>query len=68
MPLKVLRAIDIISLLLRTLTLKVSMPVICLRNLFPNEGLYNGSRGVVISLGRNSIEIRILNRDHDRKL
>jgi len=42
------------------LRLKVGAPVILLRNLYPKEGLCNGTRMVVTSVGRRCIEARIL--------
>ena len=42
------------------LRLKVSAPVILLRNLYLKDGLRNGTRMVVTYLGRRCIEVRIL--------
>lgn len=42
------------------LSLKVGAPVILLRNLYPSEGLCNGTRMVVTHIGRRCIETRIL--------
>jgi len=41
------------------LRLKVGCPVIILRNLQPNEGICNGSRGIVTRISRRVIEIRL---------
>ena len=40
----------------------------CLRNICPEEGLCNGSRGVVTRLLNRSIEIRLLGGDWDGQL
>jgi len=37
----------------------------CLRNILPEQGLCNGSRGVVTKLLRNIVEIRMLRGDFD---
>jgi hypothetical protein len=42
------------------LELKIGTPVICLRNLFPREGLYNGTRIIISKLREYSIEIKII--------
>ena len=64
-PPEFLRSIDLPSLPLSSLRLPVGAPVMCLRNLLPEQGLCNGSRGVVTKLLRNSIEIRMLGGDFD---
>jgi hypothetical protein len=43
------------------LKLKIGVPVICLRNLFPREGLYNGTRMIITKLREYSIKIKIIN-------
>jgi ATP-dependent DNA helicase PIF1 len=48
------------SLPLSRLRLKIGAPIILLRNLAPQEGLYNGTRLSVIRLGRRCIYARIL--------
>jgi len=42
------------------LSLKVGAPIILLRNLYPKEGLCNGTRIVITRLGRRCIKTRIL--------
>ena len=42
------------------LRLKVGAPVILLRNLYPKQGLCNGTRMVVTHIGRRCVEARIL--------
>jgi hypothetical protein len=43
------------------LELKIGIPVICLRNLFPRERLYNGTRIIISKLREYSIKIKIIN-------
>ena len=45
------------------LALKVGSPVMLLRNLYPKEGLCNGTRLIVTRLGQRCIEVRILGGD-----
>ena len=47
------------------LRLKVGAPMILLRNLYPKEGLCNGTRMVVTSIGRRCIKARILGGSFD---
>jgi hypothetical protein len=42
------------------LELKIRAPVICLRNLFPREGLCNGTRIIITKLREYSIKIKII--------
>jgi hypothetical protein len=42
------------------LELKIEAPVICLRNLFPREGLCNGTRIIITKLREYSIKIKII--------
>jgi len=50
------------------LRLKVGAPVILLRNLYPKQGLCNGTRMVVTHIGRRCIEARILSGTFDGQL
>jgi hypothetical protein len=43
------------------LELKIGAPVICLRNLFFREGLYNGTRIIITKLREYSIKVKIIN-------
>jgi ATP-dependent DNA helicase PIF1 len=43
------------------LELKIGTPIICFRNLFPKEGLYNGTRIIITKLREYSIKIKIIN-------
>ncbi|KAH0608366.1 uncharacterized protein H6S33_001500 [Morchella sextelata] len=47
------------------LRLKIGAPVILLRNLYPKQGLCNGTRMTVIRMERCCIEVRILGGDND---
>ncbi|KAH8144382.1 uncharacterized protein LAJ45_11628 [Morchella importuna] len=47
------------------LKLKVGAPIILLRNLYPKQGLCNGTRMTVTRLGRRCIEARILDGEFD---
>jgi hypothetical protein len=42
------------------LELKIGAPVICLRNLFPKEGLYNGTRMIISKLREYFIKVKII--------
>jgi PIF1-like helicase len=42
------------------LELKIGTPVICFRNLFPREGLCNGTRMIITKLREYSIKIKII--------
>jgi ATP-dependent DNA helicase PIF1 len=55
-----LRAQNPSGLPLARLKLKIGAPVICLRNLFPREGLCNGTRIIISKLREYSIEIKII--------
>jgi len=59
-PLKLLQAFNPSSLPLLKLSLKVDTPVILLQNLYPKEGLYNGTYIIIICIGRCCIETQIL--------
>jgi len=45
------------------LCLKVSSPVILLKNLDPGEGLYNGTRMVVFNVRKKVLQYRIISKD-----
>jgi ATP-dependent DNA helicase PIF1 len=49
------------------LKLKINCPVILLRNLDPNNGLYNGTRLMVRALQDNAIDAEIVGGQHARK-
>jgi hypothetical protein len=68
LPPEVLQNICLPGLPLSKLRLKVGAPVMLLRNLCPQEGLCNGSRMSVHSLGRFSIQVRLLGGDFDGQL
>ena len=42
------------------LKLKIGIPIICLRNLFPRERLYNKTRIIITKLREYSIKIKII--------
>ena len=66
-PTELLQSIDTASLPPARLRLRIGAPVMLLRNLFPQEGLCNGTRMVVTRLGKASIQCRILGGDfHDQ--
>jgi len=68
LPSEVLQNIYLSGILLLKLQLKVGAPVMLLRNLCPQEGLCNGSRMSIHSLGRFSIRVRLLGGDFDGQL
>jgi hypothetical protein len=49
------------------LELKIGISVICLRNLFPREGLYNNTRIIISKLREYSIEIKIISGQFHEK-
>ena len=49
---------------LANLKLKVGCPIIVIRNLFPKQGICNGTRLVVTKLGKNFILGKILTGSH----
>ena len=66
-PVEYLNSINASGLPLAKLALKVGCPVMVLRNLNPQEGVCNGTRGIVTRLGTRIIEIRLLGGDHAGK-
>jgi hypothetical protein len=55
-----LRAQNPLKLPPARLELKIGAPVICLRNLFPRERLYNKTRMIITKLREYSIKIKII--------
>ena len=68
LPPEILQSICLSSLPLSQLQLKIGAPVMLLRNLCPPEGLCNGSRMSVQSLGRFTVQVRLLGGDFDGQL
>jgi ATP-dependent DNA helicase PIF1 len=68
LPVEQLQSINLPSLPPSQLTLKIGAPVLLLRNLYPQEGLYNRTRIVVTSLRAHCIEARLLGGDFDGQL
>jgi hypothetical protein len=64
-PIELLQSFNPSSLPSSRLRLKVGAPIILLRNLYPREGLCNGTRLHITRLTRNCIEARILGGDFD---
>jgi hypothetical protein len=63
-PVEHLNQINLSGMPLAKLTLKVGAPVMVLRNLNPQEGVCNGSRGIVTRMANRVIEICLLTGDH----
>jgi len=63
-----LQSLDFPSIPPARLTIKVGTPIMLLRNLFPREGLCNGTRLVVTRIGRRIIEGKILGGDFSGQL
>ena len=59
-PVEYLQSPNLVSLLPSKLKLKVGAPVILLRNLYPKEGLCNGTRMTITRMERWCIEVQIL--------
>jgi hypothetical protein len=57
---KFLRAQNPSGLAPSRLELKVGVPIICLRNLFPREGFCNGTRMIITKFRNYYIEVRII--------
>jgi ATP-dependent DNA helicase PIF1 len=55
-----LRAQNLSGLPPARLELKIGTPIICLRNLFSREGLYNRTRIIITKLREYSIKIKII--------
>jgi ATP-dependent DNA helicase PIF1 len=55
-----LRAQNPSGLPLARLELKIGVPVICFRNLFPREGLCNGTRMIITKLREYFIKVKII--------
>lgn len=67
-PTEYLNSINVSGLPLSKLSLKVGCPVMVLRNLNPEEGVCNGTRGIVTRLANRVVEIRILGGTHAGRL
>lgn len=68
MSVKSLQQLECAGLLLSKLYLKLSAPVMLLRNLDQTSGLNNGSRLILTRIGQYSLEGRLLGGDHDGEL
>jgi len=62
-PAEYLNSINCSGLPLAKLCLKIGCPVMVLRNLFPAEGVCNGTRGVVTKMSTHIIEIELLSEE-----
>jgi hypothetical protein len=60
LPEECLNKISVSSLLEHLITLKVGMPVVITQNLYPNKGVCNGSRMIVLEIGSGHIVGRLL--------
>ena len=66
-PAEYLNSINCSGLPLVKLHLKIGCPVMVLRNLFPAEGVCNGTRGIVTRMSTCVIEIELLSEEHRGK-
>jgi len=66
-PAEYLNSIDCSGLPLAKLRLKIGCPVMVLRNLYPAEGVCNGTRGIVTRMSTRVIEIELLSEEHRGK-
>ncbi|KAH0604597.1 uncharacterized protein H6S33_006265 [Morchella sextelata] len=65
LPPEYLQSLNPSGLPLSILKLKVGAPIILLYNLYPKQGLCNGTRMTVTRLGRRCIEAKILDGEFD---
>ena len=63
-PVEYLNTIDVANLPHHEFKVKVSAPVICLRNLNPHNGLCNGTRLRIVRTGQRVMEGEILSGKH----
>ena len=68
LPIEFLQSINVSSLPPAQLRLKISTPVMLMRNLHDRDGLCNGTRLVITRLYRHYIEARILDGEFDGQL
>ena len=66
-PVEHLNTINCSGLPLAKLRLKVGGPVMVLRNLYPAEGVCNGTRGIVKRMSPRVIEIELLSEEYRGK-
>ena len=66
-PAEYLNEINCSSLPLAKLCLKIGCPVMVLRNLYPAEGVCNGTRGIVKRMSPRVVEIELLSEEHRGK-
>jgi hypothetical protein len=66
-PAEYLNSINCSGLPLARFQLKIGCPVMVLRNLFPAEGVCNGTRGIVTKMSTRVIEIELLSEEHRGK-
>ena len=62
-PAEYLNSINCSGLPLAKLKLKIGCPVMVLRNLFPAEGVCNGTRGIVSKMSTRVIEIELMSEE-----
>ena len=67
-PVELLRSLNASSLPVAELHLKVSCPIIILRNLNPKHGVCNGMRATIIYMSNHVLEVRLIGGDHDGDL
>ena len=60
LPAEYLQSIELASLPPSILKLKIGVPLILLRNISPKEGLCNGTRVRLLSIGQNCLKVAIL--------
>jgi hypothetical protein len=66
-PAEYLNSINCSGLPLAKLQLKIGCPVMVLRNLYPSEGVCNGTRGIITRMSTRVIEIELLSEEHRGK-
>jgi PIF1-like helicase len=67
-PLEFLHTLNVSSIPLAHLVLKISCPIIILRNIDPKRGLCNGTCTTILRMSNRILEVKLLGGDHDGEI